>query len=250
VREVFARAQEALEGVPAETRQSFFDGTTGFERILPGPNRMYPDTDTPPVPVPDSWVEEIRATLPERPWEREARYEKLGLDLAVARRLVDAEWSDLFDAVAPEAGECARRVAFALEKRLPCFRRRTRVAALPGEERLAPLVRALERGELRLDGFELALDRLLEEPAAEVAGILHAFRPCGAGDPELAAALRRTLEAAAQLPGRSPEVLLRWSVGQVMGALRGRVDPGQVRRALRRELDLLGSRRAVGEPRP
>jgi hypothetical protein len=46
-REVIARPQ-ALDGL-AETRQAP-DGTTGFERILPGPDRMYPDTDTPPCP--------------------------------------------------------------------------------------------------------------------------------------------------------------------------------------------------------
>ena len=42
VREIFLRAQDALIGVPAETRQGFPDGTTGFERILPGdhPDRL------------------------------------------------------------------------------------------------------------------------------------------------------------------------------------------------------------------
>ena len=37
-----------LSGVPPETRQPFADGSTFFERILPGPDRMYPDTDSPP----------------------------------------------------------------------------------------------------------------------------------------------------------------------------------------------------------
>jgi len=68
VREIFIRAREALEGIPPETRQAFRDGTTGFERILPGADRMYPDTDTPPVAVHDEWIEEILADLPERPW--------------------------------------------------------------------------------------------------------------------------------------------------------------------------------------
>ncbi len=60
-REVLIRAREALVGIPAETRQAYADGTTGFERILPGPDRMYPDTDTPPLPIPDSTVAEVRA---------------------------------------------------------------------------------------------------------------------------------------------------------------------------------------------
>ena len=36
--------------MPFETRQPFEDGHTDFERILPGPDRMYPDTDSPPTP--------------------------------------------------------------------------------------------------------------------------------------------------------------------------------------------------------
>jgi glutamyl-tRNA(Gln) amidotransferase subunit E len=90
VREVFLRAQDALEGVPSETRQAYADGTNGFERILPGPDRMYPDTDTPPVAIADDTVQEIRAARPERPWERVARYEALGLDGRAARRLAGA----------------------------------------------------------------------------------------------------------------------------------------------------------------
>ena len=46
--EIIIRAKEATIGVPSETRQALRDGTNGFERILPGPNRMYPDTDLPP----------------------------------------------------------------------------------------------------------------------------------------------------------------------------------------------------------
>ncbi|MCB1282441.1 MAG: hypothetical protein KDB18_13045, partial [Salinibacterium sp.] len=42
--EITKRVVEATLGVPPETRQPFEDGHTDFERILPGPDRMYPDT--------------------------------------------------------------------------------------------------------------------------------------------------------------------------------------------------------------
>jgi len=64
-REVLLRAQDAVVGIPPETRQAHDDGTTGFERILPGANRMYPDTDTPPIPIADTTVAAIRVALPE-----------------------------------------------------------------------------------------------------------------------------------------------------------------------------------------
>ena len=49
--EIAIRAREAATGIPSETRQALPDGTNGFERILPGPDRMYPDTDLPPKQV-------------------------------------------------------------------------------------------------------------------------------------------------------------------------------------------------------
>lgn len=58
------RCQMAFDGVPNETRKSFEDGSTVFERVLPGADRMYPDTDTPPKPLEEKQIEDIRKTLP------------------------------------------------------------------------------------------------------------------------------------------------------------------------------------------
>ncbi len=58
------RCQMALEGVPVETRKSFEDGTTIFERVLPGADRMYPDTDSAPIPLEDSYITGLSKGLP------------------------------------------------------------------------------------------------------------------------------------------------------------------------------------------
>ncbi len=58
------RCRLALEGVPRESRKSLPDGTTVFERVLPGPNRMYPDTDSVPIPLDDALIGKIRRALP------------------------------------------------------------------------------------------------------------------------------------------------------------------------------------------
>ena len=59
------RCRMAFEGVPNETRKAFPNGTTTFERVLPGPDRMYPDTDSAPVPVSEKLLERLKAGLPE-----------------------------------------------------------------------------------------------------------------------------------------------------------------------------------------
>ena len=57
------RCKMALLGVPNETRKSFEDGTTIFERVLPGADRMYPDTDSAPIPLDDEVIANHRKHL-------------------------------------------------------------------------------------------------------------------------------------------------------------------------------------------
>lgn len=58
------RCLMAFSCVPNETRKSFENGTTIFERVLPGADRMYPDTDSPPVPLADDYIDKLTENLP------------------------------------------------------------------------------------------------------------------------------------------------------------------------------------------
>ena len=112
--EIEIRAREALEGVPNETRQAMPDGTNGFERILPGPDRMYPDTDLPPLAITEERIQRIRATLPELPWTRETRYSEIGLRPDIARRMSIAPERDLFDRIVEKTDYEPSLIAFFL----------------------------------------------------------------------------------------------------------------------------------------
>ncbi|MDE5421627.1 Glu-tRNA(Gln) amidotransferase subunit GatE [Ancylomarina sp. DW003] len=58
------RCTMAFDTIPEETRKSFKDGTTIFERVLPGADRMYPDTDSAPIPLPNDYIEGLNKNLP------------------------------------------------------------------------------------------------------------------------------------------------------------------------------------------
>jgi len=73
------RCQMAFEGVPRESRKSFEDGTTIFERVLPGPDRMYPDTDSSPIPLEEDYIQKIRKRLPVDVSERIDQLKKWGI---------------------------------------------------------------------------------------------------------------------------------------------------------------------------
>jgi glutamyl-tRNA(Gln) amidotransferase subunit E len=54
----------AFHGVPNETRKSMPDGTTIFERVLPGADRMYPDTDSAPIPLEETYIRSLEESVP------------------------------------------------------------------------------------------------------------------------------------------------------------------------------------------
>ena len=64
------RCQMAFEGVPNETRKALHDGITIFERVLPGADRMYPDTDSAPIPLENEYIESLSKNLPVKVFER------------------------------------------------------------------------------------------------------------------------------------------------------------------------------------
>jgi len=215
-REILARAREAFEGVPSETRQAHADGSTGFERILPGAERMYPDTDTPPVPISDAWLHEIEARLPERPWQRLERYQQLGIPAERAARLARAPWAELFDAL-----DGGPELARALERALP------RMRTVPAAALLEPLL------GLPAYALEPAILRVLHggAPSSVVAAL-----SVDDGPARLEQRVASVVAARGEAHTRDPAALLRWAMGRAMEALRGLVDPRVVRERLQAEL--------------
>ncbi len=58
------RCLMAFDGVPKETRKAICNGITIFERVLPGADRMYPDTDSAPIPLDPKEIEAMKKELP------------------------------------------------------------------------------------------------------------------------------------------------------------------------------------------
>ena len=99
MKEIAIRAKEAAIGIPSKTRQALKDGTTGFERILPGPERMYPDTDLPPKRIRQERIKNIQSQLPGFFCDRVKRYTELGVPVDLIEPLAISELANLFEEV-------------------------------------------------------------------------------------------------------------------------------------------------------
>lgn len=110
--EIKIRITEIAGGIPNETRQDMKDGTTDFERILPGADRMYPDTDHPPVRITRERVEQNRATITEPLWDRQARWREAGLHEEQVKALSLSPLSTVFDRLAKNTNVNLKKAAY------------------------------------------------------------------------------------------------------------------------------------------
>jgi len=69
MKKIVERVKMALDGVPQETRRLLPNGNSEFLRVIHGKERIYPDTDTPPIVVSQEMVEKCRKIVGKRPWE-------------------------------------------------------------------------------------------------------------------------------------------------------------------------------------
>jgi glutamyl-tRNA(Gln) amidotransferase subunit E len=69
MKKIVERTKQALDGVPQETRRLLPSGNSEFLRVIHGKERIYPDTDTPPIVISKDLIKETRKTMGTRPWE-------------------------------------------------------------------------------------------------------------------------------------------------------------------------------------
>ena len=161
--EIKNRMMEALSGVPNETRQHERYGLTDFERILPGADRMYPDTDHPPIRIDSSRVEKIQAALPEATHRREERFSAYGLPADTIPSLALSCHAPLIDRLALEKVDM-KLVGRILGQEARSLERQGVDLSDIGEERWENFIRSCEKEKIQRKFLKEALLSLKKNP--------------------------------------------------------------------------------------
>ena len=233
---VAARTRAALEGIPGETRDPLPDGRTRYSRPLPGRERMYPETDIPPIPITAEHLARLAARLPERPTAlRERLSRETGLANEVVLQLVAGGRTDLFE----ELVRGGRRPALAARLLIQD------VPAVPhaeGEpERVFPLavldelLRAEETGSFAKEGIPAVLLELAKG-APTVAIAVGRAGLSGFSSAELEGLIERVVAQNDLLVRSRGGEAFSPLMGDVMREVRGRRDGQEVADALRRAI--------------
>ncbi len=225
--EVVIRAREATVGVPSETRQALRDGTNGFERILPGPNRMYPDTDLPPRAITAEHRERIRADLPLPSWEFEEKYAALGVPADLLLPLTTSPYRALFERAAGEWTLPPIPLAVLLVQLPKRLRRETGFAGEIPVDAMSELLLAFKEGACVREAFF----PLLRQIAAGVP-FTRALLPPRCSEQELVPLIAESSRVVGDMTLHNPEQATTVLMAAVMGKVRGRIDGSTVAKAL------------------
>lgn len=242
--EIAIRAREATQGIPSDTRQAHKDGTTGFERVLPGPERMYPDTDLPPIAITAERIERITAALPRDVWEFEKIMRQAGVPESLVGKLCVSPRAELFE---PAVNELKLRGAFVARVLHDVITRLSR-AGLPvdniSHDELFEILRAVADERLAPEAVDFVLEELLQvqieyADATAAEKISHALQrlefvplPDDAVDQHVAAVVA---DAAAR-SFESEHDRLNYCMGTLMTHLLGRVSGRRLAERVRAQL--------------
>ncbi|MBN2054069.1 Glu-tRNA(Gln) amidotransferase subunit GatE [bacterium] len=232
VKEICLRAEEATRGVPSETRQALPDGSTDFERILPGPDRMYPDTDSPPTELPRRRLDAIRQRLPEAVWVQERRYRELGLPSDVVQSLPVSGNAILFRRLVEELHVPPVLAGVVLEQHLRHLGRRGVPITSLNQERLLEVFAKYMEERFYKEAFPDVLREAVSRRQVPVTAILADLGIDPPGRDTLPGLVTELMEKVPAPRTGIPEARLRYYMGRVMGTMRGRAPGGAVRAAV------------------
>jgi glutamyl-tRNA(Gln) amidotransferase subunit E len=234
---VVERAQEAVTGVPAETRTAKEDGTTRYMRPRPGAARMYPETDIPPKPITDDLMEKVRKNLPEPAEKKLSRLIKqYGLNEKLAKQIADSEYDLLFEEIVKETGVQASTVAAFLTETLKALKREGAQVEKVGEDQIKSIFRAVGSGELTKEAVPDVFSWLSKNEGKSLQDAVAALGLKMLTEAELAPIIDRVVAANKQSVDKSDKNAYGMLMGAVMKEVRGKANPELVAKLLRERL--------------
>ncbi len=224
------RANEALEGVPEETRDPLPDGTTKYSRPLPGAARMYPETDVPPTTITDERLQQVRDNMPEFPEQIEKRLvDQYGINQQQARQIVRQSNDELFERIAQDRAMAPIAATMFLNAYSEMEHDGIDTHVFTDDDILG-LFAMLKDGRFAKEALPSILREMATGTSAEDAIKKLGVEAVDAG--EAAAIIEKIVNERADFVREKGMGAIGGLMGPVMGALRGKIDGKQANQLL------------------
>jgi len=238
LRAVAKRAREAIRGVPEETRVANPDGTTRYTRPRPGAARMYPETDVSPIQLPREYLEQLRARIPELPEQKMKRLRRqYGLNLKLARQVLDSEYANLFEAMVQETGVSSTLIAVALTETMKALRREGVEVEKVSDEQIRELFHLIEAEKTAKEAIPDVITWLSNHKDATAKKAIESLGLTMISKEELEKIIEKMTKENRSLIEERGQGALGPLMGKIMKKVRGRVKAELLSETLKRKLE-------------
>ncbi|MGC9112608.1 Glu-tRNA(Gln) amidotransferase subunit GatE [Acidilobus sp.] len=238
------RVRQSLDGVPEETRAANEDGTTKYMRPRPGRERMYPETDIPPLRVTPDILAEAEKLVPESPEAKVRRFvEKYGMSRELAERVVSDPRLPIIEEMIYTYGSSVQPtlIASIFVTIMKGLRGKGVDVDSIDEDRLEGLIRLLAEGKIAKEAIEPILTKMSEDPKITAEEAAKQLGLIGVSREEAEAVIDKIIAENMELIKQRGEASFSTLMGKAMEVLRGKVDGKTVSEILRSKLRQLTS---------
>ena len=229
------RCRMAMKGVPNETRKALPDGTTLFERVLPGADRMYPDTDSAPIPLEDDYIESLRKNIPHEAIDAWKQMQKWKIPEDTYEYILKKNLFTLLETIVVDLNENPVFAGTLLGHKLKYVEGQYTPSAEFRFEQIADLIRTIRAKKLDMAIIDRLLPLVYQHPKMDFESLLISMRYKPTSREEILEDIPFLMKKfTAFKPNTGEEALARW----LMGQLRVKA-PGNI--------NLAGLRQAIGE---
>ncbi|MFO7866066.1 MAG: Glu-tRNA(Gln) amidotransferase subunit GatE [Candidatus Aminicenantes bacterium] len=230
------RCRLAMEGVPRESRKSFADGTTVFERVLPGPDRMYPDTDSSPVPLDEDYIKKIRRRIPMDVHERIRQMKRWEVPEDCFHFLLGRNLVPLMEKIISHTGADPSWLGTLLGQRLKSIEGRISNPSVMDYEKIYELLVFLKKKRIRLDLAEAVLPEIYAHPEKDFIRILKDIGYKRRSLEEITIRIPGLLKEFSPSPRARPRARRHWVMGKIRPLALGNVALSQLSRRVDHEI--------------
>ncbi len=234
---IVERLEAAPRGVPSETRAATEDGSTRYMRPRPGAARLYPETDIPEIRITEEKKTGLKWLLPES-WQTKVRayVEGYGLSEELAQQLYDSEFAPVFDGLAAQLRLTPTIIASVLVE-VPARLSREGIDT----SRITPaavknLLERIERGSIAKEASVEILRMVGRGEAEDIQDAVAKLGLVALPREEMVAIIDKIIAANAAMIAEKGERAFSPLMGEVMKALRGKVDGALLSDLLRKRL--------------
>lgn len=223
----------AFKGVPNETRKSFENGTTIFERVLPGADRMYPDTDSVPIPLENEYIDRLSKNIPVEVIERYHTLKSWGVPEDTYTFIFKKNLFPLIEKIVNESGFSARFIGTFIGQYLKFVEGHYEASPFFSYEMLGNMFAFIRERKLEPEIARYMLPVIYEHPKMDFESVLATIKFKPASEDEILSNIPFMKEKFRQIrKSAKPEAEIKWIMGGLLKMARGNMNLARLKQII------------------